>query len=105
MAKNPQFNNFTEDTAIKIYNLLYEILANQIANPYGVEVKVTTRLSDKKDTASAQGAYILTKEGGKAMKKPIIPIDRASENLIKALIDAGILEVTEDGLKCKENRT
>lgn len=39
------------------------------------------------------------------MKTPIIPIERASENLIKALIDAGILEVTEDGLKCKENRT
>ena len=80
MAKNPQFNNFTEDTALKIYNLLYEILANQIANPYGVEVKVTTRFVDKKETASAQGAYILTKEGGQAMKKPIIPIERAKQN-------------------------
>lgn len=53
MAKNQKFNNFTEDTALKIYNLLYEILANQIANPYGVEVKVTTRFVDKKETASA----------------------------------------------------
>ncbi len=38
------------------------------------------------------------------MLKPIIPIERASEELIVALINAGILEVTEDGLKCKENR-
>ena len=45
------------------------------------------------------------KERRNTMKTPIIPIERASENLIKALIDAGILEVTEDGLKCKENRT
>lgn len=36
------------------------------------------------------------------MQKPIIPIERASEELIKALINAGILEVTEDGLKCAE---
>ena len=34
------------------------------------------------------------------MLKPIIPIERASEDLI----NAGVLEVTEDGLKCKENR-
>lgn len=36
------------------------------------------------------------------MQKLIIPIERASEELILALIDMGILEVTEDGLKCKE---
>lgn len=36
------------------------------------------------------------------MKTPIIPIERASESLINALINAGILEVTEDGIKCKE---
>ena len=36
------------------------------------------------------------------MQKPIIPIERASEAVIKALIDAEILEVTEDGIKCKE---
>lgn len=36
------------------------------------------------------------------MKTPIIPINRASEEVIKALIYAGILEVTEDGIKCKE---
>lgn len=38
------------------------------------------------------------------LAKPIIPIKRASKELTVALINAGILEVTEDGLKCKENR-
>lgn len=37
------------------------------------------------------------------MKTPIIPIERASEETIKALIEIGVLEVTENGLKCKEN--
>ena len=32
------------------------------------------------------------------MKKPIIPIRRASDNWIEALINMGILIVTEDGL-------
>ena len=36
------------------------------------------------------------------MKKPIIAIDYASENLINALIEAGVLVVTEDGIKCAE---
>lgn len=36
------------------------------------------------------------------MKNPIIPIERASEKLIESLIVAGILEVTESGLKCVE---
>ncbi len=36
------------------------------------------------------------------MLKPIIPINRAPESWIRALIDAGILEVTEEGIKCKE---
>lgn len=36
------------------------------------------------------------------MKNPIIPIKRASEKLIESLIAAGILEVTESGLKCVE---
>ncbi len=36
------------------------------------------------------------------MLKPIIPIDRAPESWIHALIDAGILIVTEDGIKCCE---
>ena len=36
------------------------------------------------------------------MKQPIIPIPRASENLIEELINIGILEVMEDGIKCKE---
>ncbi len=35
-------------------------------------------------------------------KTPIIPISRASESWIAGLIEAGILEVTENGLKCKE---
>lgn len=38
------------------------------------------------------------------MQIPIIPIKRASEALIAKLIKLGILEVTEDGIKCKENR-
>ena len=38
------------------------------------------------------------------MKTPIIPIPRASERTIKALINAGILEVTEDGIKVTDNR-
>lgn len=36
------------------------------------------------------------------MKTPIIPIERASEETIKVLIDMGVLEVTGDGLKVKE---
>lgn len=32
----------------------------------------------------------------------IVPIERASENTIKALIDMGVLVVTEDGVKCAE---
>ena len=36
------------------------------------------------------------------MKKQIIPIERASESTIYALIEAGVLVVTEDGLKCAE---
>ena len=36
------------------------------------------------------------------MKKQIITIDRASESTINALIEAGVLVVTEDGLKCAE---
>ena len=38
------------------------------------------------------------------MNTPIIQIPRASESTIQALIDAEILEVTEDGLKVSENR-
>ena len=107
MAEHAPFNNFTNDTVRKIYQLTYELLANQIANPYGVEVKVTATISDKKETASAQEAYIilfLQRKEVNNMLKPIIPIERASEELIVALINAGVLEVTEDGLKCKENR-
>ena len=36
------------------------------------------------------------------MKNPIIEIPRANENLINALINAGILIVTENGLTTKE---
>lgn len=36
------------------------------------------------------------------MKKQIIPIERASESIINALIEAGVLVVTDDGLKCAE---
>ena len=36
------------------------------------------------------------------MKKQIIPIERASESTINALIEAGVRVVTEDGLKCAE---
>ena len=35
-------------------------------------------------------------------KTPIIPIERASESVINALIEAGILYVSEDELKCIE---
>jgi hypothetical protein len=35
------------------------------------------------------------------MKEPIIEIKRASEETIKALINAGILVVTENGLTTK----
>lgn len=37
--------------------------------------------------------------GDDYMNKPIIDIPRASENTICALVNAGILEVTEDGIK------
>lgn len=36
------------------------------------------------------------------MDKTIIDIPRASENWITGLIEMGILEVTEDGVKCAE---
>ena len=36
------------------------------------------------------------------LAKPIIPIKRASKELTVALINAGILEVTEDGLKSQK---
>lgn len=36
------------------------------------------------------------------MNKPIIPIPRASEKLVKALIDAGVLIITDNGVKCAE---
>lgn len=35
------------------------------------------------------------------MDKQIIPIPRASEETINALVKAGILEITKDGIKCK----
>lgn len=35
-------------------------------------------------------------------KTPIIPIQRAREALVQALIYAGILEVTVDGIRCTE---
>ena len=38
------------------------------------------------------------------MKSPIITIPRASESTIQALVNAGILEVTEEGIKVAENR-
>ena len=36
------------------------------------------------------------------MKEPIIEIKRANEETIKALINAGIIEVTDNGLRVKE---
>lgn len=36
------------------------------------------------------------------MPKQIIPIDTVNENVTLALINAGVLEVTEDGLHCAE---
>lgn len=38
------------------------------------------------------------------MKTPIIPIPRASESTIQELINAGILEISEDGIKVTDNR-
>lgn len=34
---------------------------------------------------------------------PIIPIEYADKNLIFALIISGVLEETDEGIKCKEN--
>ena len=36
------------------------------------------------------------------MKKQIMPSERASESTSDALSEAGVLVVTEDGLKCAE---
>lgn len=36
----------------------------------------------------------------RCMMQPIIPIDRAPESWIAGLIEMGILEVTEEGIKC-----
>ena len=38
------------------------------------------------------------------MKTPIIEIPRARESTIQALVNAGILEVTDNGIKVTENR-
>ena len=38
------------------------------------------------------------------MKTPIIEIPRASESTIQELINAGILEISEDGIKVTDNR-
>lgn len=52
MAKNPKFNNFTDETIKRLY-MVHELLANQIANPYGIEVKDKVTIVDKKENASA----------------------------------------------------
>lgn len=39
------------------------------------------------------------------MKEPIIPIEKASEETIKALIDAGYLYVDESGIHVTEQKT
>lgn len=39
------------------------------------------------------------------MKEPIIPIEKASEETIKALIDAGYLYVDEYGIHAVEQKT
>ena len=36
------------------------------------------------------------------LKQPIIPIKRASESTIMALIKMGILEITDSGIRVKE---
>ena len=36
------------------------------------------------------------------MKEPIVPIQRSSEGTIMALVKAGILEITEAGIRVKE---
>ena len=36
------------------------------------------------------------------LDKPIIESPRASEELILALVEMGVLEITEDGIKCVE---
>jgi hypothetical protein len=36
------------------------------------------------------------------MKEPIVPIQRASEGTILAPVKAGILEITEAGIRVKE---
>ena len=38
----------------------------------------------------------------KYVKQPIIPIPRADEKLINALVESGILVVTEEGIKVNE---
>lgn len=37
------------------------------------------------------------------MEKPIVPIPRVMDSWILGLIKMGILEVSEDGLHCKED--
>lgn len=37
------------------------------------------------------------------MKEPIIPVRRAGESWIMGLVAMGILEITENGITCKEN--
>jgi hypothetical protein len=36
------------------------------------------------------------------MKQPIIPIERAGESTIMALVKVGILKITETGIRVKE---
>jgi hypothetical protein len=51
MADKAVFNNVTEET-IKKLCMVYELLANQKANPYGVQVTVNTTVV-RKENASA----------------------------------------------------
>ena len=70
-----------------ITELFYQTNRIETTNNFQLSITVVGFLLQKKE------------KGDDYMNKPIIDIPRASENTIRALVNAGILVVTENGIK------
>lgn len=71
-----------------------------LANYFGVGIEeLLEQVKFTLKTKYRQLFFIVKTRGDDYMNKPIIDIPRASESTIRALVNAGILEVTEDGIK------
>lgn len=67
--------------------------------PIGYHLKMNRKFLRRHSPVRMDKRYIERRE---SMKEPMIEITRASENWITGLIELGILEVTEEGVKCAE---